>query len=241
MATASVVGGGEKQTGVPQETHQQSPTDSILDDYTTKFQKRLDALLKRHDVEIDKVVATAKEHPLFKEYAKITCENAGIDEDDFQFGEHEILEEYVDWELWLEGRSSASTPRVDVATPKATAHAPSPPIVAPATTGIEASIPSPQVAEGMHEAPVETVVAERGTSTVETPKPPSLESPEEKSGLKYLNVPKNKNMHNASNLDGMKTVPPAPATVPDPKLKATPATPPSNSTPAETQVLPGDL
>ena len=66
----------------------------------------------------------------------------------------------------------ASTPRVDVATPKTTAHAPSPPIVAPATTGIEASIPSPQVAEGKPEAPVETVVAERGTSTVETPKWP---------------------------------------------------------------------
>ena len=101
----------------------------------------------------------------------------------------------------MEGRSSASAPRVDVATPKAT-------------------IPSPQVAEGKPEAPVETVVAERGTSTVETPKPPSPESPEEKSGLKYLNVPKNKNMFNASNLDGMKTVPPTPATVPDPKLKA---------------------
>ena len=118
MATASVVGGGGKQTGVPQETHQQSPTDSILDDYTTKFQKRLDALLKRDDVEIDKMVANAKEHPLSKEYAKITCENAGIDEDDFQFDDHEILEKYVDWELWLEGRSSASAPRVDVATPK---------------------------------------------------------------------------------------------------------------------------
>lgn len=92
--------------------------------------------------------------------------------------------------------------------------------MAPATTGIKATIPSPQVAEGMPEAPVETVVAERGTSTVETPKPPSPESPEAKSGLKYLNVPKNKNMLNASNLDGMKTVPPPPATVPDPKLKA---------------------
>ena len=68
--SSSKAAGGGKQTGVPQETHQQGPTDSILDDCTPKFQKWLDALLKRDDVEIDKMVATAKEQPLFK--AKIT-------------------------------------------------------------------------------------------------------------------------------------------------------------------------
>lgn len=79
-------------------TAPQQDVQSQVDEYMAFLKTRVEALSKRDDAEFDRMVQNAKKHPLFAEYVKYTSESACLEPEEYEFAEHEPLDEFAEWE-----------------------------------------------------------------------------------------------------------------------------------------------
>ena len=140
---------------------------SEVQEYMDYLKTRAEALAKRDDAEFDRMVKLAKKHPLYAEWVKVTSEGSGCEPEEYEFAEHEPLEEFAEWEWWLKTKGSSMDCVADVSSeslepvPQPKALPPSPPLP-------EQQVPATAAAPTTQEVPA--------TSTAEvSPTPPPTE------------------------------------------------------------------
>ena len=126
---------------------------SEVQEYMDYLKTRAEALSKRDDAEFDRMVQRAKKHPLYAEWVKVTSEGSGCEPEEYEFAEHEPLEEFAEWEWWLKTKGSSMDCMADVSSeslepvPQPKAPLPEKQVPATAAAPITQEVPATSTAE----------------------------------------------------------------------------------------------